>query len=282
MAFDRFDRRLSYTFLCGAPFLASALTARALRVPGVYQTIGVVHFAVICLAAWTLGIRQIRTGTEESKRIALAGALLWVPFALVALLWVGIASPWEATPTENRMRYLVLLAGSMAVAGAFVVLKEALSEAGERLYSTLGFAANIFAGAAYLIWLTFYLAVYDAKVRDGQVAPAVVPLINMSDILLFVACVLTYLTAAAFAVSLGRAGWLGPGATRAYVIANLVALLFIVIRGLSYPDPTAFSTPWYLHPGFIAGIPAVPWIMPCLLGIVLLRRAGDARLTNVA
>jgi hypothetical protein len=31
----------------------------------------------------------------------------------------------------------------------------------------------------------------------------------------------------------------------------------------------------YTRPGVIAGIPAVPWIMPCLLGVVLLRRAGD-------
>ena len=29
------------------------------------------------------------------------------------------------------------------------------------------------------------------------------------------------------------------------------------------------------HPGFIAGIPAVPWIMPYLFGVVLLRRTGD-------
>jgi hypothetical protein len=27
--------------------------------------------------------------------------------------------------------------------------------------------------------------------------------------------------------------------------------------------------------GFIAGIPAVPWVMTFLLGVALLRRAGD-------
>lgn len=32
---------------------------------------------------------------------------------------------------------------------------------------------------------------------------------------------------------------------------------------------------WYTIPAFVAGIPAVPWIMPCLFGVVLLRRAGD-------
>ena len=57
--------------------------------------------------------------------------------------------------------------------------------------------------------------------------------------------------------------------------ANAIALLFLVMRGLSFPNHTAVSTPWYTSPGFIAGIPAVPWIMPFLLGVVLLRRAGD-------
>jgi hypothetical protein len=48
-----------------------------------------------------------------------------------------------------------------------------------------------------------------------------------------------------------------------------------VMRGMSFPNPAALSTPWYTRPGFIAGIPAVPFIMPFLLGVVSLRRAGD-------
>jgi hypothetical protein len=275
--------RVSFVFLCAVPVLTSGLTAvRALRISGVYQTVGAVHFAAVCLAAWMLGLRVIRGGTEERRRLALAAGLLLAPFALVSLLWVGLGPPWVANATENRMRYLVLLTGAIAVAGAFIVLKDVLSEAGERFYSVIGFSANIFAGAAYMIWLTFYVAVYVVKVRDGQVPPAIVPLINMSDILLFVACVLTYLTAGAFAVSLGRAGWLPRGAARAYVVANLVALLLIVVRGLSFPDPAASSTPWYTQPGLVVGIPAVPWIIPFLLGVVLLRRAGDSALWQKA
>ena len=73
---------------------------------------------------------------------------------------------------------------------------------------------------------------------------------------------------------LGQVRWLGRGATRAYVIANLLFLVLIVVKGLSYPDPTANSALWYLNLGFIAGIPAVPWIMPYLFGVVLLHRAG--------
>lgn len=274
-------KRVSYVFLCGFPFLAGALMARPLRVPGLYQAIGAVHFIVACVAAWRLGAGSIGVGTDNEKKLAIAGTLLFAPFALVSLLWVGLGPPWVATPEENRMRYVVLLAGALAVAGAFVVLKEVLMEAGERLYSTLGFAANIFAGAAYMTWLTIYLAVFAAKVRDGQVSTEIISLVNMSDTLLFVACVLTYLTTAAFAASMGQALWLSRRAARAYVLANLIAVLFIVIRGLSFPDPTASSTPWYAQPGFIAGIPAVPWIMPYLLSVVLLRRASGKSLSRM-
>jgi hypothetical protein len=269
-------RRVSYVFLCLVPFLAIPLAAvRALRIPGVYQAIGGLLFAAIVISAWPLGLRAIKTGPALSQQQAVAGALLLVPFTLVSLLWVGLAPPWEAPPTENRMRYLVLLVSSIAVAGGFVVLKGVVHEAGERLYSTLGFAANMLAGAAYLIWTSFALGAYVVKLRTGQTPPAVNAMGDVYEILLFIACVLTYLTTAAFAASLGRARWLSRVAARAYVMANFIAFLFIVLRGLSFPDPTTSAEPWYMSPGFIAGIPAVPWIMPFLLGVVLLRRAGD-------
>ncbi len=44
--------------------------------------------------------------------------------------------------------------------------------------------------------------------------------------------------------------------------------------GISFPSPGGDPAPWYTRPGFIAGIPAGPWFMPRLLGVLLLRRAG--------
>ena len=269
-------RRISYVFLCTVPVLAIAVAApRALRVSPIYQTVGGVLFAAIVIAAWILGARAIRAGAEGKGGLALAGGLLLTPFALVALLWVGLGPPWDASPRENVMRYLVLLISSIAVSGGLIVLQEALSEAGERHYSTLGFAAAMLAGAAYLIWTSLLLGAYIVRVRDGQVPPAINSLIDVFDVLLDVACLLTYLATAAFAAAMGRSGWLGRSATRAYVAVSIIALLFLMMRGMSYPDPAALSTPWYTQPGFIAGIPAIPFVMPFLLGIVLLRRAGD-------
>ncbi len=276
MPFERFNRRLSYVFLCATPFLVIiAAAARPLRIPGVYHVIGGVLFAAICIAAWTLGARAIRADVQGRRQLALAGALLMAPFAIVALLWVGIGPPEAATPAENQMRYLHLIVMATAVAGGFVVLKEALSEAGERFYSTLGFAAIMLAGPLCLTWYTFVFGAFFAKGHAGQTPTAFLSLQVGLDILLFLGCALTYVATAAFAASLGRTEWLGRKATLAYIILNLLALFFIVIIVLQYPDRAAPSAPWYFMPGDILHIPAVPLIMPFLLGVVLLRRAGD-------
>jgi len=124
MPTDHGKQRLSYLFLCATPFLVTIVAAvRALRVPGVYQAIGGVLFAAISIAAWTLGARAIRADAQGRRQLGLAGALLVAPFAVVALLWVGLSTPWEATAAENQMRYLVLIGMAFAVAVGFVVLQ---------------------------------------------------------------------------------------------------------------------------------------------------------------
>ena len=210
---------------------------------------------------------------QSRRLLGLAGTLLITPFALIALLWIGLGGPWQASAAENEMRYLVLILMATAVAGGFVVLREALREAGERFYSTLGFAAIILSGPLYVIWNTFAFGAFYGKEHAGQVPAAIVSLGDTFDVLLFVAGFLTYLATVAFAASLGRVQWLGRGATRAFMIVTFVALLFLVIRGLRYPNGRV--TTWYTSPGFVVGIPAVPFIMPFLLGVVLLRRAGE-------
>lgn len=267
MPTDHSKQRLSYVFLCAAPFFVIIAGAvRALRIPGVYHVIGGVLFAAICTAAWTLGARTIRADVQGRRQLGLAGALLVAPFTIVALLWVGLGPPWVATAAENQMRYLVLIVMAGAVAVGFVVLREALSEAGERFYSTLGFAAIILAGPLYLIWNAVVFGAYFAKEHSGQVPPTIDSLKVVLDVILSLACALTYSATAAFAASLGQVEWLGHKANRAYIIVNFAALSFIVIRYLHYPGPEALS---------VVQVPAVPLIMPFLLGAVLLRRAGD-------
>jgi len=273
---DHGKQRISYGFLCATPFIAfGAAAVRPLRIPGVYHVIGGVLFAAISTAAWTLGARAIRADVQSRRQLALAGTLLLTPFAMVALFWVGIGAPWVASAAENQMRYLVLIAMALAAAGGFVVLKEALSQAGERLYSTLGFAAVMLACSLYLIWNAFVFGAYFAQEHGGTMPSAIVSLHPFQDLLGSLAGALTYVATAAFAASLARTQWLGRKASLAYIIVNFIVLFFIVIKVLEHPDPAAASLPWYTIPGFILGVPALPLIMPSLLGVVLLRRAGD-------
>jgi hypothetical protein len=268
--------RVSYVFLCLVPFLIFPLAAiRALRVPGVYQIVGGIVCVAILIAAWSLGARCIKAASAPDAMRATAGALLLVPTTLMALLWVGLATPWDATPAENRMRYVVMLLSSIAVTGGFVMLGEALRQEGERFYASLGSAANVLAGTAYLVWTTITLGESVIGVQIGRKEPSAAPMSDVFDSLLFVASALSYVATAAFAAGMGRLGWLSQRAARAYVIASLMLMILLMMRGWSYPDPMAGSTAWWMHPAYIAGIPAVPWIVPFLLGVMLLRRAGE-------
>ena len=99
---NRTARRISYIFLCTLPFLDFIVVGvRAFRIPDVYQAIGGVLFAVIVIAAWTLGARLIGSGAAGERRLALAGTLLIAPWAIISLLWVGLGAPFQATAPEN-------------------------------------------------------------------------------------------------------------------------------------------------------------------------------------
>ena len=270
-------RSFSYWFLFAIFIVAIVFGAiRALRVSPAYQVIGVIQFAAMVWATWALGARAITNDAREPRLLALAGIFLITPFALLALLWVGLGPPWQATPAENQMRYLVLTAMAIAIVVGLVVLREALGEADKKFRPNVGFAAILLAGPLHLIFDAFGFGISTIRLHGGETPPAFHDLNAVIDMILFLAGALTYIATAAFAVSLGRAQWIGRGAARAFTIVSLVALLLLVIRGLHFPDPRALSTPWYTNPGFIVGIPAVPFIIPYLFGVVLLRRGGES------
>ena len=267
------SRRFCYWFLIVILIVAIVIGAiHPLRVSPFYQIIGVIQFAAMAFAAWALGARAITSASREPRLLALAGIFLITPFALLALLWVGLGPPWEATPPENQMRYLVLAAMTIAIVFGFMVLREGLGESDK---NSVGFAAIVLAGPLYLIFDAVGFGVATARLHGEGIPQTFHDLNAVIDLNLFFAGALTYLAAAAFAVSLGQARWIGRGAARAFTIISFVALLLLVIRGLHFPDPKVLSAPWYTNPGFIVGIPAVPFIIPFLFGVVLLRRAGE-------
>jgi hypothetical protein len=271
-------RRASYWTLCLSLVLILPLAGvRSMRAEGLHQVVGVLLFAMVALSAWWLSRPLPSQVRIPDPRLRLAGSLLLAPFALIALLWVGIGTPWEATPSENTMRYAVLLTGVVAITVAVFLAKELLCETGERLYSALALAASVLSAAAFLVWASFQMGFHALVLSQGQVPVGLAAVNNVLDALLFAAGCLAYAMTAALAYSLGKARWLGPKAALGYVLLNILALALLLVRGVSFPSPNASPDPWYTRLGFIVGIPAMPWVMPFLLGAVLLRRCSDAQ-----
>lgn len=233
----------------------------------------------ILVAGWLLGGRELRADGVERQELALSGGLLVLAWAVITI-FAAMGPPHLATLAENKLRYPLILADAIAIAGGLLVLRDALSRAGECLLSALGGAAITIATPLYILFSAVQLGVYRAVERVGsdEGAAGTVSLDELSLVLLFVGVMLTYLATAAFAAALARTRWLGRTASRVFIGASLFASLCVAIRMAEALDSTqnpmwGFKH-WYALPGFVLAIPAVPWIMLCFIGFVLLRRAG--------
>jgi len=265
--------RASSAVLYATPFLVVPLvTIRALRIPLVHSVIGALAFALIAGAALALGAGAARSPDPLRRGLASAGALFVSPFAAMALLWVGLGTPWDSTPAENQLRYAVLLFASVAVTAAFVIVRDVLRDPIAPVLRASAFTAALLAGAAYVLWTSLQLGLYSKLSRAGNLSPALIEISEVLDAVLFAACLLTYGATALLSVFLVSAQRLGRVGGAILFTLNTAAIALLVIRGVAFPDPA--TAPFYTRPGFVAGIPAVPWIMPCVLGAALLSRAS--------
>lgn len=278
----RFESRWSFRFLCASPLLSALIGGSgALGVPSAsrYAAAGVL-IAAMLVAMWRLGARAIRIDVPERRRLAVSGGLLVAVLALLAIFTV-MGPPQRASLTVNQIRYPLLLVASIAMATGLIVLERSLGEAGERFLSTLGFAAMQLAGPMYVCFAAMQLVEYRSLTGDGSgpPPPEIRLLDSLSVTLLAFGAALTYLATAAFASSMGRVRWLGPTASRVYTSLSLLAVSCVGLRLIeafrSAENPLLGFKHWTSIPGLILMIPALPWIMPCLLGIVLLKRAGQ-------
>jgi hypothetical protein len=163
------------------------------------------------------------------------------------------------------LRYEVLLAGAVTVTAGLTLLANALVDDGERICAPLGSTAALLAGAAYVVWGSMELSDWVGRVRDGHSSPATATMSDVRDGVLFVGCLLTYAATAALACGLGHRHWIGRRAAGAFLGISSMAFALLLLRGVVFPDPFASTTAWYVRPGFIAGIPAVPWILSMIV-----------------
>ena len=233
------------------------------------------------VAAWFGGARAIVSAEPPRRLQAASGALLVAPFALFSLL-AGIGPPHDQPPADNALRFLVLAVGALSTGSGLLALRQALASTGETFWATLGAAAATWATPLYVAFALIQRIDLVAQMSGWSWSTAVngilhelTPLDALSMSALFLGGLLIYLATALFAAALGNAGWIGRRTAGTLVATSVVGGAFLVARGFAYPGLDAAFSHWYSIPGFIAGIPAVPWMLPCAMGVLLLRRAAS-------
>jgi len=253
--------------------------------PTVHALIVSVALLASLAALWFAGASLVfHLRADDRLRLRAAGAALLVaPFILFGLL-PGAGPPREQPVQDNELRFLLLAIDPMCVGAGLLLLKEASAGGGDRLCGSVGLAAIWLAAPLYmtfaLVQRVDYVAVdlgYTWAASVSGRLRELTALDSLSMAALFLGSALTYIATAAFAGSLTRLGWLSRGAAGGVQIVCGLGLAFLLARGFAYPNPHAAFSNWYTVPGFIAGIPAVPWIPLCVIGVLMLRRIGLER-----
>lgn len=200
--------------------------------------------------------------------------LLIIPWMLFSM-FAGMGRPpvtiacWVATATEQQARFTMLIIGGISAFMGFALLKEKLKDQNERLFSTLGFTALSIAIPFFLLNMTFwgyYLTEvfrYFITLPAGKRPEWYAPVRTFFYVISVVEVALIYFSTLLFAIALSRKNILSDRSSRWYIVVASIGLLLAVLPP-SCPEP--FSTAAYL-----SAVPAIPFIMPYLIGIRLLR-----------
>ncbi|GAC1603798.1 MAG: hypothetical protein NVS3B25_32670 [Hymenobacter sp.] len=115
-------------------------------------------------------------------------------------------------------------------------------------------------------WGSFLTAAYRRFGASSGWPAGYGPLQEFFEAVSVVEVALLYLATFAFAAALRRVGWIGPAAGTAYMAASLVGVGVSVLPP-SVPAPLVIAT-------FAVSIPAIPFLLPYLMALTLLRRVG--------
>ncbi len=243
-----------------------------------YIPIWLVNVFLMVLAAWILGLHTVKA--ENSNRHLVLGAFsLILPMILVSMFF-GLGPPpdtsqgWVDTAIEQQVRYSMLVMAGICIVIGFALLKEFLKNESENFYSLLGFIAIIIAIPIFILDMLFWgfylpelfkimVASHAEKLPDWFQ-----PIRALFGLLSVVEVALTYMAIAAFSVSLRKVGLLRISSTRIYLVISLFAFLIIVL--------SPFIPEILTEAGFAVSIPAIPFLMPYYMGVILLRKVGNA------
>jgi hypothetical protein len=269
----RLSRQISFIYLSLIPLLAAHINYK------IYLPIWIINSLLMLIAAWVLGLHVFRNADVERKHLVVIAMLLILPWLFISIFFgmgppPNIPSIWIERSTEQQTRYTFLIISGILVAMGFAGLWVKLKKSREDFYSIFGFVAIIIAIPLFLIYITqlhtFDFESFKISVAStsGKMLEWYSPINDQYQIVTIIDASLIYLSTAAFAASLKTVGWFKKGASNIYIIISLIALVMVVLQPL-YAKAVAFLGIFPLL------IPAIPFIMPYLMGVNLLKRAGN-------
>ena len=274
--------KISRIYLVLVPFLAFIIGFGAGHSHYVYYIpIWAIHACLMVAAAWVLGAHAVKSPEADKKHLVVLSIFMAAPWLFFSI-FAGMGPPpstmrgWVDTAREQEIRYFILIFGGVLLGIGSVLLKDYLQRSGDRVYSGIGGAALVIAIPLFIVNMAYWGSYLTESFRIfvASDAPSKRPdWYTTSRELFFTISVaeigLMYLATAFFALSLRRVGLIGRGGLRAYVIlSGLGFVLNLLPPGL--PEPLSTMT-------YLVSIPAVPFIMPYLMGVGLLKRAGEKK-----
>jgi hypothetical protein len=267
--------RLIQVVLCVLPFVPLTSLAYHYGSLELYIAAGAVQAVLILAATWILGLGAARRGRPGQRALAASAALLVAAGAVVSLGWNMGPPPaggqFLATRVDQQFRYTTLLIGAILALGGLTVLRSRLEEAGDHVFSALGYTAIVLSTVLCAV-VNAALQIGFEAVRQGatmgQEPNWVEPFRNYFIYLTVFWAGLAYVATACYSISLRKVGWMGKTASWAFVAVSLAAVILVALFPL---DPGGYGLP-----GFLLSIPAAPYIMPYWMGLVLVRQAREA------
>jgi hypothetical protein len=271
-----FTQKLSLVYLCLVPLIVVAIGFGIGHVSyKIYLPAWLINACLMITAAWNLVGYQLRSNNRKIKQQVITALLLFTPWLLFSI-FAGMGPPpatlqgWVNTAAEQQVRYTILIAGGILFALGSALLKAKLQAAGENTYSVMASAAINLALPLFIINMAFwgyYLTdAFRVFILQGAAAKRpdwYGPVKSLFYVISIAEVLLMYLGTVLFAVSLKVTGLFNPVACRYYIIFGLAGVLLVVLPP-SWPEP--FGTA-----GYLVAIPAIPFIMPYLIGVHLLK-----------
>jgi hypothetical protein len=271
-------RRVSQVFLWVVPLLPIPMLAYRPGGLKLYTVACATQVLLMTVAVWILAADSIKSSTADRRALLLPGAFLiacWASATLAANMGPPPrAAVWALTRTDQHIRYVALLVAGLLARAGFGLLTTKLRQAGERVFSVLGLSAATISTVLFTLFTLFALTIVDLRVMEevssGKAPEWWPPLHALWESWLVLYAVLTYLSASLYAMALGNVGLLGKFGRIVFVLLGAIAAALALIA-VSLLNPGATL----VHGLFVLIIPAIPFILPYLIGVSLVRRAGD-------